>query len=262
MRRKWCVPLAAFALVGGSMLGGGVASASAAPAAHHVVQPGGLIKQVKPFAAHGARPGTVTSSNWSGYAATGSKGKFTSVSASWVEPTVKCSSGDQYAAYWVGLDGYTSSTVEQTGSETDCNGRTPEYYAWYEMYPGPSENFSNTVEPGDHFSASVTYAGGSAYTLVITDSTQGWSHTENKTLSSAVRSSAEVIVEAPCCTGSGGILPLADFGTMSFTSSEVNGQAIGNYSPTEIIMESGSTQKDSISSLSGGTNFSATWLHK
>ena len=64
-----------------------------------------------------------------------------------------CSRGDQYAAFWVGLDGYTSSSVEQTGSEVDCVGRTAEYYAWYEMYPGPSENYSNTVRAGDHFNA-------------------------------------------------------------------------------------------------------------
>ena len=42
-------------------------------------------------------------------------------------------------------------------------------------------------------------------------------------LSGAARSSAEVIVEAPCCTGSGGILPLTDFGTVSLTGSMANG---------------------------------------
>ena len=52
------------------------------------------------------------------------------------------------------------------------------------------------------------------------------------------------------------------FGTMSFTSSLANGSAIGNSNPTQIIMQSGGTQKDSISALSGGTDFSATWLHQ
>ena len=55
------------------------------------------------------------STNWSGYAAT--TGTYTSVSASWTQPAGTCSRGDQYAAFWVGLDGYTSSSVEQTGSE-------------------------------------------------------------------------------------------------------------------------------------------------
>ena len=41
-----------------------------------------------------------TSTNWSGYAVTGSK--FTSVSASWTQPKVTCS-GTAYSSFWVGL---------------------------------------------------------------------------------------------------------------------------------------------------------------
>jgi hypothetical protein len=99
----------------------------------------------------------------------------------------------------------------------DCIGRTAQYYAWYEMYPNASVTYSNTVRAGDHFNASVTYEGNNSYSLFIADTTQGWSHTTVQSLSGAPRSSAEVIIEAPCCTFSGGILPLADFGTMSFT---------------------------------------------
>lgn len=266
MLRKWCMPVAALALAGGSVLAAsGVAAASAvSPRPVHVrVQPGGLPRHlIGPFTAHGHGPDATTSSNWSGYAATGGTGAFSSVSASWVEPTVHCSSGNQYSAFWVGLDGYSSPSVEQTGSEADCEGSTPFYSAWWEMYPGPSHEFSNPVGPDDNFTASVTYDGGGKFTLKISDTSRGWSHTENKTLSSANRSSAEVIVEAPCCTSSGGILPLANFGTANFANSEANGSALGNSRPTEIIMKSGGTQKDSISALSGGTNFSATWLHK
>ena len=266
MLRKWCIPVATLALVGGSMLAAtGAASASIGTlrSRHVVVQPGGLARHLTtPFGAHGRGPNAVTSSNWSGYAASGGTGAFSSVSASWVQPTAHCSSGSQYSSFWVGLDGYRSSSVEQTGSEADCSGSTPVYYAWWEMYPGPSHTFSSTVRPGDNFSASVTSLGGGRFSLSISDTTEGWSHTLTKTLSSAKRSSAEVIVEAPCCTGSGGILPLANFGTVNFTNSQANGSAIGNSSPTEIIMQSGSTQKDSVSALSGGTNFSATWLHQ
>jgi hypothetical protein len=205
----------------------------------------------------------VTSSNWAGYAATGSNGHFTSVAADWVQPTGHCTGGDQYAAFWVGLDGYSSSTVEQTGSEVDCVGRTAQYYAWYEMYPGPSENYSNTVKAGDHFTATVTYLSGENFSLYIADTTQGWSHTTDASLTSTpARSSAEVIVEAPCCTAGGGILPLTDFGTMSFTGSTANGSAIGNAGGlTEIIMiDNEGRDKDTISSLTGGENFSATWV--
>ena len=185
------------------------------------------------------------------------------MSASWTQPAGTCSRGDQYAAFWVGIDGYSSSTVEQTGSEVDCVGRTAEYYAWYEMYPGPSENYSNTVRAGDHFNATVTFVSGEKFSLYIADTTRGWSHTTTASLTSTPSlSSAEVIVEAPCCTFSGGILPLTDFGTMSFTGSTANGSAIGNAGGvTEIVMiDNEGRDKDSITSLSSGENFSATWL--
>jgi len=262
MLRKWCIPMATLALVGGSMLaatGTAAASTGAHGSGRATMQPGGLARHlVGPFSAHGRGLHSVTSSNWSGYAATSGTGSFSSVSASWVEPTGHCTSESQYSSLWLGLDGYSSRSVEQTGSEVDCSGSTPLYYAWWEMYPGPSHTFRSTVSPGDHFTASVTFDGGGRFTLTISDTTRGWSHTENKTLSSARRSSAEVIVEAPSSLS--GILPLANFGTANFTNSAANGSAIGNFGPTEIIMKAGSTQKDSISALSGGTSFGATWL--
>ncbi len=202
---------------------------------------------------------TVSSTNWSGYAATGSK--FTSVSSSWVQPSVSCNSTDTYSADWVGLDGYNNATVEQTGTLAACIGGTPEYSAWYEVYPKPPVYFSSVVTPGDQMKASVTANSATSFTMSISDVTAGWSHTVTKSVSGAARSSAEVIVEAPCCTSSGGILPLADFHTVSFTKAKVNGTGIGKHSPVEIIMASGSTQKDSVSALTKNKNFTVTWLH-
>jgi len=259
MVRRWCILGAMVALTAGAALTTSSASAAADPGAF---SPGGPIHLVGNGPAHGGGiRHEAESTNWSGYA--GTTGTYTSVSASWTQPAGTCSRGDQYAAFWVGIDGYTSSTVEQTGSEVDCVGRTAEYYAWYEMYPGPSENYSNTVRAGDHFNATVTWLGGDKFSLYIADTTQGWSHTTDASLTSTpARSSAEVIVEAPCCTNSGGILPLTDFGTMSFTGSTANGSAIGNAGGvTEIVMiDNAGRDKDSITGLSGGENFSATWL--
>ena len=251
------------------MLAAGAASAAVHPAAHHAVRPavrgwnpGGVMHHVSGVspAAGGVRHAD-QSTNWSGYAVTGGTGAFTSISASWTEPTGTCSGSAKYSSFWVGLDGYNSSTVEQTGSEVDCSGRTAEYYSWYEMYPAYPVNFSNTVRPGDHFTGSVTFNGGSSYTLKLSDTTRGWSHTINASLSGAANSSAEVIAEAPCCTASGGILPLAHFSPVTFTSASVNGSPIGNFSPTQIIMvNSSGTAKDSVSSLSGGNSFTVSWL--
>jgi hypothetical protein len=258
--------LAGFALVAPAYAATSGHSAAAAPVAGPrtptgaLVQPGGISHLVGPRTTHAGRNTTTTSTNWSGYAATG--GTYTTVSSSWTEPTGTCSSGDQYSSFWVGLDGYGSDSVEQTGSEVDCNGRTPEYYSWYEMYPANPVNFSNAVRPGDGFTGSVTYTGGSSFTLKLSDTTEGWSHTVTKTLSEAARSSAEVIAEAPCCTDGGGSLPLADFTKVSFTGATVDGSPIGNSNPVGIDMVSANgVQEDSISSLTSGKNLSATWLN-
>ncbi len=198
-----------------------------------------------------------TSTNWSGYAVTGSR--FTSVSAQWTEPTVSCS-GTAYSSFWVGLDGDTSSTVEQTGTDADCSGGTPQYYAWYEMYPKFPVNLSGTVRPGDHLSASVTTNGNGSFTLTITDSTQGWTNTTTARLKRAQLASAEVIAEAP--SSSGGVLPLANFGTVSFSGAKANGSLLTSSTPhlDPITMQSGSTVKAQPSSISNGA-FSVSWKH-
>jgi hypothetical protein len=261
MLRRWCILLAMVALAAGAAGAALTAGSASATTTAGTFNPGGTIRLVgaSTVHAHGISQ-EVQSSNWSGYA--GTTGTYRSVSASWTQPTGACKSGDQYAAFWVGLDGYSSSTVEQTGSEVDCAGRTAEYYAWYEAYPAASENYNNTVKSGDHFNASVTYEGSNKFSLYIADTSRGWSHDTTVTVPGAARSSAEVIVEAPCCTNSGGILPLTDFGTINITSSEANGSAIGNAGGlTEIIMvDSQGRKEDTVSSLSDGENFSASWV--
>jgi hypothetical protein len=198
-----------------------------------------------------------TSTNWSGYAVTG--GRFTSVSSSWTQPAASCS-GTAYSSFWVGLDGDTSGTVEQTGTDADCSGSTPKYYAWYEMYPKFPTNYSNPVKPGDKMSASVTTNGSGSFTLTISDSTQGWTRTTTARLKSAKLASAEVIAEAP--SSSGGVLPLANFGTVGFTSSKANGALLTSSTRgiDAITMQSGSTVKAQPSSISSGS-FSVQWKH-
>jgi hypothetical protein len=198
-----------------------------------------------------------TSSNWSGYAATGQR--FTSVSGSWTQPTASCTSATTYSSFWVGIDGDGTSTVEQTGTDADCSGGKPVYYAWYEMYPKFPVNLSLAVRPGDHMSASVTTNGNGKFRLTIRNTTTGGSFTTVQTLKRARLGSAEAIAEAP--SGSGGVLPLTNFGTANFSSVMANGAAIGSFSPDRIDMVSGGVTKAVTSALSGGTSFSVTWKH-
>src|SRR5262249_19725932 len=97
--------------------------------------------------------------------------------------------------------------------------------------------------------------------LVLKNTTQGWSHTVHKTLAGAANSSAEVIAEAPCCTAGGGVLPLANFGTVNFSNATANGSPIGNFGPTKINMAGNSGRpKARTSARAGGGTFAATWL--
>jgi Peptidase A4 family len=274
MYRRWSTPLIATVLLSGSLLAAAASSAGASVTATHPattqVRPGGAVSNFVPGGPMKRPPGPLpqgqrvknqaSSTNWSGYAATGSAGQFNSVSSSWTQPAANCTGSDaEYAAFWVGLDGYNSGSVEQTGSDSDCNGTTPDYYGWYEMYPAAPVYFNNPVAPGDSMSASVTFSGTETYTLVLTDSTQGWTQNITRNESGLSRSSAEVITEAP--SSSSGVLPLADFGTINYGGSSANGSAMSALNPTGIIMvDSSGTQQDTTSSMDGNGNFSNGWL--
>ena len=193
--------------------------------------------------------------NWGGYAAQGSG--FTSVSAAWTEANATCNSTDDLYAPWVGIDGYGSSSVEQTGVATDCSTGRPVHQAWYEMYPANPVYLSTSSYPvsaGDHISASVTYAGSNRYTLKLNDSTRGWTYTTTKSLS-AQRTSAEVIIESPT-----GAYP--NFGTLNFSSATVNGNSLGSYGPVALDPSNGAYEARTSALGSGGTSFSETYLRE
>ena len=163
---------------------------------------------------HGTVPGGgVTSENWSGYAVTGSS--FTFAKGSWHVPEVDCSkTPNTYSAFWEGIDGYSDKTVEQTGTASDCDGTTAQYYAWYEFYPAGSVPISMPIEAGDVMGASVTYSDGK-FTVSIHNHTTGAEFSKTLAVAGAKRTSAEWIAEAPS-NSSGEILPLADFVRASF----------------------------------------------
>jgi hypothetical protein len=179
----------------------------------------------------------------------------------------------------VGIDGYNSSTVEQTGTMNVCEKTTPSYYAWYEFYPKAMvEVTSVRITPGDLISASVVYnASTQEFTVTITDQTTGRSYSTSSKVSGADRSSAEWIAEAPCCTASGGILPLPNFGTASFgedftaitgtnfATDSANSGSIGSFLPVDWVEinkvgSSSSPQISVCSQLSSdGTSFTCSW---
>jgi hypothetical protein len=204
----------------------------------------------------------VQSTNWSGYADTGSS--FSKVTGSWTEPSANCSSSTtSLAAFWVGIDGFTSGSVEQDGTLIECFRRTAFHFSWWEMFPTNAvQVVGQTVAAGDHISASVV-RNGSSYTLAVTDSTHSAnSFTRTESCSSCANTSAEWIAEAP--SGSSGVEPLANFGTWTDSNSTVTAGStsgvISSFTDDEITMvDSSGAVKAQPGSLNGGSGFSVTF---
>jgi hypothetical protein len=209
--------------------------------------------------------------NWSGFAVTSSK-KFTYAQSRFVEPTLTCTGdhANEWSSNWVGFDGFSTATVEQTGTAAHCGGpsnTTPVYKAWYEMYPAGSVNVF-TVSPGDTINTSVSFANGK-FTLTIADITSGKSATHTAKCASCKRASAEWIVERPeLCTSATNcfITHLANFGTTSLSAKvRVAGVSAAqgipnfrNYNITMVASQTDSTPLDTVGKVASNA-FPVTW---
>ncbi len=209
-----------------------------------------------------------TSTNWSGYAIETSlinprNNAVTDVVGSWVVPTVTCTNTNTYSSAWVGIDGYSDNSVEQTGTEQDCINGLPRYYAWYEMYPKPSYLVNLSINVGDVMKAEVKFLQRNKFQLILTDVTTGryFLTVQN---SNANRQSAEWVMEAPW---SGGTLPLANFGTVNFSgdSATLNGHTgtisdpMWQIDPITMTNSSGNPKATPSALSTDGSAFSVTW---
>lgn len=156
--------------------------------------------------------GQVASLNWAGYAVPAKEGTVTSVEGSFIVPHLTCTGQNTYVALWAGLDGYNDSTVEQAGVLGECNHRKAYYYAWYEFYPSPAVFISGfVVKPGDNILVTVSYIGSGEFSVTLKDVTESESYTVTGSVSGALLSSAECILERPEVNGH--LSTLASFGT-------------------------------------------------
>lgn len=263
MRRTkgWAIALTLVTI--GPLLGlGGLAGAALAPAAPPAV----LGFEALSFK-------SISSTNWAGYAVTGGSGSVTEVKGSWIQPSVTCTSSTAYAAFWSGIDGYSSNTVEQAGTLAECLGGKAQYSAWYEFYPKPSVTITSLpVKPGDKISVTVSYNSSSdEFTALI--KIGGSSFTKIAKVSAAERSSAECITELP----SVGSAPtnLSDFGVVHFgkdftsragCNATVSGKtgSFGSFSSVVSINLKNSFLKKALSRTgalsSDGTSFNVSWV--
>ncbi len=199
------------------------------------------------------------SSNWSGYAATG--GVVTSVTGSWIVPTVSSTSAGADAT-WVGIGGLTGRDLIQAGTQAmvSANG-TVEYSAWTEMLPQSSRTVPLEVRAGDAVTVTLTQQSGTSWLVTINNGTTKENYSVTMQYSSST-SSAEWIQEAP--SAGRGIVPLDQFGTLRFTaaSAVVNGksQSLADLGARAITMINGAGQAIAQPSVLGsdGSSFTVT----
>lgn len=219
---------------------------------------GGLVLDTAGASAQNISAQQQVSQNWSGYVVDSSTGKsFSSVSGSWVEPSVSSSAGQGDAAFWVGLGGSSnqSQSLEQVGTAAQvANGQTS-YYAWYELVPAAQVPLKLTIHPGDHISAKVS-VDGTQVTISLSDQSTGQSVTKTLPMSNPDTSSAEWIAEAPAAEfpdGSTQILPLANFSKVTFTNASATaGGHTGSISDPAFSVEQVDLSSGAAQQLAGG----------
>jgi Peptidase A4 family len=208
--------------------------------------------------------------NWSGYVDDNSTGRtYSAVTATWTQPKVTCtSSEDELGGWWVGLDGFTTGTVEQDGTFAWCYQGGAYYYSWWEMFPEGAIVVGSSVAPGDRVTASVTVTS-KGYRLAIADS----AHPANSfsTLQqcpsgvTCYNDSAEWIAETPA--GPRGTWPWPPFGTWRPVSIRVTSDGrtggINSFPADQIYMigDDGGTLENTGSLPSSGNTFSVTWTY-
>ena len=206
--------------------------------------------------------------NWAGYVDDNSRGNtYTAMTGKWTQPTIECarSTDLEIAAFWVGLDGWGSSTVEQDGTLGMCDDGAISYYDWWEMYPSNSIQLDKQISASDVVTSSIAFASGE-YRLTVTDHThRSDSFTQVATCGSTPckDSTAEWIAERPG-TGSGFVV-LPNFGKWKVSRASVTSgtkSVISGFADDAINMVSstGTSTLVTVSALNAkGAGFTATW---
>jgi FlaG/FlaF family flagellin (archaellin) len=193
----------------------------------------------------------LVSSNWSGYILPKflTRKNYTTAQATWTVPEVFFDGIESASASWIGIGGFCKSkkckqgdvdkSLIQLGTEQDAisDGET-NYYAWYEMLPQAEIPTTLVVNPGDRITASLSCAGKckkkQSWTLSIMNETTGNSWSNVVTYESS-KLSVEVIQEAP--SDQQGVLPLADFSTVTFSDTTANADGVNFSKGDSLVLE-------------------------
>ncbi|SES93601.1 G1 family glutamic endopeptidase [Paenibacillus sp. NFR01] len=168
-----------------------------------------------------ARTGWV-SDNWSGYAITGKKNSFRSISAEWVVPYVRPSRTPSYSSAWIGIDGFNNENLIQTGTGHEYVNGSARYYAWWEILPASETVILKPVSPGDRMKASIAKLASGKWLIKLCNLSKGWTFCTKRHYRGQ-QNSAEWIVEAPSIDGE--TAKLTRLTPVSFCKLRVNGKS-------------------------------------
>ena len=192
--------------------------------------------------------GKYVSRNWSGYVLPRfqTKNFYTAAQVTWTVPAVTFHGAEAFSSSWIGIGGFCANkkctqvdeTLIQLGTEQDAVSPTEsDYFAWYELLPDFAIPTALTVSPGDVITASLSCSGDCStgqWTLSMTNETTSGNWSMPFTYASP-NLSVEVIEEAP--TGGSGILPLANFGKATFSSTTAQSMSLDLSKGDSIVLE-------------------------
>ncbi|KAM6491298.1 Peptidase A4 family domain containing protein [Amanita muscaria] len=184
------------------------------------------------------------SSNWAGAVLEYPAGTFYKVTGTIAVPTP--SPPDGYASAWVGIDGFTCQTaIFQTGIDFNLvMVSSLTMVAWYEWFPDYAYYFNGiTINSGDVVQLNVTASSTTTGTAAIRNLSNGQtaSHDLSYPEYPLCEQDAEWIIED--FSSGGGLVPLCDFGTVTFTNANAytnDGRILAPCGATELDIEQGS----------------------
>ncbi|MGA8297702.1 MAG: G1 family glutamic endopeptidase [Acidimicrobiales bacterium] len=153
---------------------------------------------------------------WAGYFET--PGPVTSVSGTWVVPSLNCSSTETLSSTWVGVGGLSSGSLLQVGMFDNCIDGVAENGGFAEQYPGSTVSFGLVIRPGDSVTATVSDGSG-GWHATLTDLRTGQTEA-SRAPNYGGGSSAEWMAEA---YGASGGVPVSNFGSERLRSFTVDG---------------------------------------
>lgn len=161
------------------------------------------------------------------------------------------------SSYAAGLDGDGTGTIEQIGTEGDCNDGVAAYSGWFQVSPNAPVFFTNPVKPGDVMTASVTALGGGNFMLTLFDMTQNWTQITQQAVPTATQGSAEIVAQDPSTNGAA--QPLANFGIADFLGAAINNAAIAAPIHQVTMVSTAGNTLAVPSTITGGSNFAVGW---